>query len=56
MGGIAAILVMQRVTHSGFADIGGPIDWVLGIAIFAGGAMATLIAAYALLGLMRRLA
>jgi hypothetical protein len=55
-GGIVALLVMQRVTHSGFADIGGPIDWVLGLAIFAAGAMVTLVAAYGVLGLLRRLA
>lgn len=54
LGGIAAILIMQAVTHSGFADIGGPIDWVVGIAIFAVGAVATLIGTYALLGVARR--
>jgi 4-amino-4-deoxy-L-arabinose transferase-like glycosyltransferase len=53
-GGVAAVLIMQQVTHSGFADIGGPIDWVLGIAIFAAGAAVTLVAAYAVLGLTRR--
>lgn len=53
-GGAAAVLVMQQVTHSGFRDIGGPIDWVLGIGIFAAGAVATLIASYALLGLLGR--
>jgi hypothetical protein len=52
---VAALLVMQAVTHSGFDDIGGPIDWVLGLAIFALGALVTLVAAYALLGLARRL-
>jgi hypothetical protein len=56
LGGAGAVLVMQAVTHSGFRDIGGPIDWVLGIAIFAAGAIATLVAAYAALGLLRRLA
>jgi hypothetical protein len=55
LGGVAALLVMQAVTHSGFDDIGGPIDWVLGLAIFALGALVTLVAAYALLGLARRL-
>ncbi|WP_237213175.1 DUF5368 domain-containing protein [Falsiroseomonas oryziterrae] len=53
-GGATAVLVMQQVTHSGFRDIGGPIDWVLGLAIFAGGAAATLVAVYALLGLIGR--
>jgi hypothetical protein len=51
LGGAAAVLVMPAVTHSGFADIGGPIDWVLGLAIFAAGALATLIAAYGVLGI-----
>ncbi len=54
-GGVAAVLIMQRVTHSGFSDIGGPIDWVLGIAIFATGAVLALVASYAALGLARRL-
>jgi drug/metabolite transporter (DMT)-like permease len=54
-GGVAAVLVMQAVTHSGFRDIGGPIDWVLGLAIFVAGALAALVGAYAVLGLARRL-
>jgi hypothetical protein len=54
LGGVSAIWVMQEVTHSGFRDIGGPIDWVLGIAIFAVGASAAGVAAYAALGLARR--
>jgi hypothetical protein len=55
LGGVAAVLIMQRVTHSGFRDIGGPIDWVLGLAIFAAGAVLALVASYAALGLARRL-
>jgi uncharacterized integral membrane protein len=55
LGGVAAVLIMQQVTHSGFRDIGGPIDWVVGIAIFAAGAVGTLVATYAVLGLARRL-
>lgn len=55
LGGVAAVLIMQRVTHSGFGDIGGPIDWVVGIAIFAAGAVLALVASYAALGLARRL-
>jgi hypothetical protein len=54
-GGVAAVLIMQQVTHSGFRDIGGPIDWVVGIAIFGAGAVGTLVAVYAALGLTRRL-
>lgn len=55
-GGAGAVLFMQAVTHSGFADIGGPIDWVLVLAIFAAGAVGTALGAYALLGMLRRLA
>lgn len=54
-GGVAAVLAMQAVTHSGFRDIGGPIDWVVGIAIFATGAACALVGAYAAFGLARRL-
>lgn len=56
LGGVAAILVMQHVTSSGFRDIGGPIDWVLGVTIFAVGGVVSFIATYAALGLTRRLA
>lgn len=55
LGGVAAVLMMQRVTHSGFADIGGPIDWIVGITIFATGALVALVATYAVLGVARRL-
>jgi hypothetical protein len=51
-GGVAAVLIMQAVTHSGFADIGGPIDWVLVALIFAAGAVGTMVGVYALLGLV----
>ena len=56
LGGIAAILVMQHVTSSGFRDIGGPIDWVLGVVIFGVGGVVSFIATYAALGLGGRLA
>jgi hypothetical protein len=45
-GGVFAILFMQFITNSGFKDIGGPIDWVLVIAIFAAGAIGTTLLAY----------
>jgi len=53
-GGVLAVLIMQHVTNSGFADIGGPIDWVLGAVIFAVGALATLVGAYGVSGLLAR--
>ena len=52
VGGVVAILVMQAVTHSGFADIGGPIDWVLVALIWLTGAVIGTLAAYVGLGLI----
>lgn len=55
-GGVGAVLFVQTLTHSGFGDIGGPIDWVLLLGIFAAGTVGTALGAYALLGMLRRLA
>jgi hypothetical protein len=52
VGGVVAILVMQAVTHSGFADIGGPIDWVLVAAIWVAGFVIATMAAYVGFGLL----
>jgi hypothetical protein len=51
-GGVVAVFVMFTVTSSGFADMGGPIDWLLVLAIFAFGAVGTSVALYAVLGLL----
>ena len=51
-GGVAAVLVMQALTASRFADLGGPVDWLLVVAIFAGGLVGSAIGAYALMGLL----
>jgi hypothetical protein len=56
LGGIAAVLVMQAVTSSGFADIGGPIDWIVVAGIFLAGLIGATMAAYAALGLGKALA
>jgi drug/metabolite transporter (DMT)-like permease len=56
VGGVGAVLFMQAVTHSGFADIGGPADWVLVALIFVLGAAGATVLTYAALGLARRLA
>ncbi len=55
-GGIAAVAFMLSVTQSQLADIGGPIDWVLVAAIFLAGGIGTVVAAYGVLGALRRLA
>lgn len=54
MGGVVAVLVMFTVTSSGFADMGGPIDWLLVLAIFGFGTIGTALGLYAALGLFRR--
>lgn len=57
IGGFAAIFIMQAVTHSTMADIGGPIDWVLGLVVWAVGAVGTTVLAYLILrAAVRRLA
>lgn len=41
VGAVAAVWFVQQVTASGLADIGGPIDWVvlLAIAVAGGGGL-----------------
>jgi hypothetical protein len=51
-GGVAAVLVMQAVTHSRFADLGGPVDWLLVVGIFAAGLIGSAVGAYAVMGLL----
>jgi hypothetical protein len=51
-GAVVAVLIMQAVTHSGFADIGGPIDWVLVALIAAAGFVAATMTAYVGFGLL----
>ncbi|MFN3449107.1 MAG: DUF5368 domain-containing protein [Roseococcus sp.] len=53
-GGVAAVLVMQAVTHSRFADLGGPVDWLLVVGIFAAGLIGSAVGAYAVMGLFSR--
>lgn len=54
LGGIAAVVVMFVVTNSSPADLGGPIDWLLVVGIFAGGLIGAAIASYAAMGLFTR--
>ncbi len=50
LAGAAALVLMAHVTKSGFTDAGGPIDWLLIVAIFAGGWAGGTILIYALSG------
>lgn len=49
-GGVLALVLMAAVTHSGFTDAGGPVDWLLILAIFGLGAVGAVIFAYAVSG------
>jgi hypothetical protein len=51
LGGVAAVAAMFMVTNSSAADMGGPVDWLLAVGIFAGGLVGGTIAAYAVMGL-----
>jgi hypothetical protein len=52
VGAVVAVLIMQSVTHSGFADIGGPIDWVLVALIATAGFVSATLTAYVGFGLL----
>lgn len=52
VGGFFGIWLMLAITNSRLADIGGPIDWVLTIAIWAAGAVGATIAGYVVLSLI----
>lgn len=54
VGAIAAILFVQFVTSSGFSDIGGPIDWIMLLAIGVAGAVGLTFLVYTLLALAGR--
>ena len=51
LGGVATVATMFVVTSSSPDDLGGPIDWLLVIAIFAAGAVGTVVGSYAVIGL-----
>lgn len=52
-GAIAAVLFVQKVTSSGFGDIGGPIDVMVLLAVAALGAIGTAILVYTAQSLLR---
>lgn len=54
IGGACAVLFMQWVTHSSFAEIGGPVDVMLVALIFVMGGIGATMLAYAVLGLFGR--
>ncbi len=52
-GGAAAVWFVMIMTNSGFADIGGPIDWIVLLGVFVAGAVGFAILVYVIQSLMR---
>lgn len=53
-GGALALVLMARVSSSGFTDAGGPIDWILIALVFGAGLLGTAILAYTAMGFCPR--
>jgi len=52
-GGPLALVVMARVSSSGFTDAGGPADWFLIALVYGAGLLATVVLVYTLIGWIR---
>ena len=50
LGGVLALVLMARVSSSGFTDAGGPADWFLIALVYGVGAVGTTVLAYAVMG------
>lgn len=50
LGGGLALVIMARVSSSGFTDAGGPADWFLIAAVYGAGLAATVVLTYTLMG------
>jgi len=50
LGGVLALVIMAKVSSSGFTDAGGPADWFLIALVFGAGLIGTVILVYAALG------
>lgn len=49
-GGVMALVVMARVSASGYSDAVGPADWILLFVVFTVGAIGTTVIAYTIAG------
>jgi hypothetical protein len=54
LGGAGALVLMAKVTHSGFTDAGGPVDWLLIGLIWGIGLAGTTILAYGIQGMLKK--
>lgn len=50
LGGVLALVLMARVSSSGFTDAGGPADWFLIALVFGSGLIGATIVAYGVAG------
>lgn len=50
LGGAAALILMVKVSSSGFMDAAGPIDWLLIAAVFVVGAIGATVVFYTIAG------
>lgn len=55
LGGGLALVIMAKVSSSGFTDAGGPADWFLIALVYGAGLVATTVLAYAVMGWLRPL-
>lgn len=53
LGGLAAVWFVMMITNSGMRDIGGPIDWIVLLGVFAAGAVGFAILVYVVQSLIR---
>ena len=54
LGGGLALVIMAKVSSSGFTDAGGPADWFLIALVYGAGLLVTTALVYTALGWMRR--
>jgi uncharacterized membrane protein AbrB (regulator of aidB expression) len=53
LGGVVALVIMARVSSSGFTDAGGPADWFLIALVYGVGFVVTTVLLYTLMGWTR---
>lgn len=54
LGGVAALVIMVKVSSSGFTDAGGPADWFLIASVYGFGLVSTTVLVYTVLGWVKR--
>lgn len=52
-GGVMSLVIMAKVSASGYSDAAGPADWILLMLVFGLGAVGTMVLTYTLVGWLR---